>query len=414
MPATPLTICWQRLPPQCLLMSKAALPEGLELPEGENFTPHPLLLPRCSKRSASPALSSLLKRSLASILGADICQGLAFAKSQDNFADDPTRHLPCRALTEDLPAWYGFLALGDTGPLDAWLAKQADLLAAREAETFKPEDIERVLPSPAARPAPVTSDSGASLFPRALFEPRLGYTWVLRKLLCCSSRPSLATGAFLPPASSTSLCPVFWTCAGRLQVPAPSWGAVGSCALCDPRRGCRLAFWGASADPSAPCFGGLFPGPGCALTCETFSVAWQPPIRSALAPGGLPHLPQGVFDRTVPYNKFARWAAAVRDALPASSAFWCHRPDGSFVWRMPEWASFGDPAALGVCRVDLCRFGAPWSKRTRVAANFVFQAFCQCTGPHRRLRGRSLPGADPLTEPALTSLGRLPLQRGSP
>ncbi len=52
---------------------------------------------------------------------------------------------------------------------------------------------------------------------------------------------------------------------------------------------------------------------------------------------------------------------------------------------------FRDPASPHVFRVDYCRFGAPWRKRTRIASSIValngLRVFCQCRKPHIPLRG---------------------------
>ncbi|CAE7319157.1 unnamed protein product, partial [Symbiodinium sp. CCMP2592] len=175
---------WSRLLPQgqALLRARESLPSELELPEGDAYTPHPLwrklgcslrfrtlaisegrygqhinakelksylqlerlIAGRHSSvrllalldsqvalacvlkgRSSSPSLNSLLRRSLPVMLGADLYAGLGFVKSEDNVADDPTRHRTPREPAEDLPPWFASLAAGDCEAFDAWLALQA-------------------------------------------------------------------------------------------------------------------------------------------------------------------------------------------------------------------------------------------------------------------------------------------------
>ena len=481
---------WSRLLPQAqaLLRSRASLPEGLELPDGENFTPHPLwrkllrslqfrtcwvargrpsqhinvkelkayltlerdVAERCSSvrllalldsqvalaallkgRSASPALNTLLRRSLPDLIGADLYPGLAFAKSQDNVADDPTRELDPRVPCEALPDWFGPLALGDASLLDEWLSRQADLQTAREAEAFKPEDLERVLPPPACRPGPDLQPDWVFLGrPR---EPRLlpsafghvnGRASRARRARLRRARGLVAPASALraPPGLlvdsvrgallELAAFPRHWflPATGVLDLSAPGFldlggGACGM-ARCLLRLGApwALAPTGERApdtDLHSPSLqdsllrlgsAGCFRAFGVALLGETFSVAWHPPIRSAAVPGGLPHLPKGVFERTVRDNRYSRWAAALRDCLPAGAAFWGYGPDSSFLWRQPEWAAYGRAGCQGVWRVDLCRFGAPWRKRTRIVSSLPFgdaRAFCQCRTAHHRLRGRA-------------------------
>ena len=75
-------------------------------------------------RSSSPAINSLLKRSLPVYLGADLHEGLTFFNSEDNPADDGRE---TRGPVQALPAWFGPLACGDTAPLDCWLSDQGEL-----------------------------------------------------------------------------------------------------------------------------------------------------------------------------------------------------------------------------------------------------------------------------------------------
>ena len=53
---------------------------------------------------------------------------------------------------------------------------------------------------------------------------------------------------------------------------------------------------------------------------------------------------------------------------------------------------FRDPASRDTMRVDYCRFGTPWRKRTRVALNIPklrgLRRLCACEKPHVQLRGQ--------------------------
>ena len=126
---------------------------------------------------------------------------------------------------------------------------------------------------------------------------------------------------------------------------------------------------------------------------DTLSAAWQPPIRSQARPHGVPHLPQGVFDRVVRDNRLCTALAGLIAEQPASptSAFWVLAPDSSFLWGLPGFRKYAGPASPDVCRLDLCRYGTRWQKRSRIATNTSLaggRCFCTCREPHVRLRGR--------------------------
>ena len=74
--------------------------------------------------------------------------------------------------------------------------------------------------------------------------------------------------------------------------------------------------------------------------------------------------------------------------------FWVENPDGSWMWRQRGALSW-DPVlafdSVGDLRLDFCRFGTPWRKRTRFRTNLQVRGetlFCLCQRPHTRLRGR--------------------------
>ena len=63
------------------------------------------------------------------------------------------------------------------------------------------------------------------------------------------------------------------------------------------------------------------------------------------------------------------------------------------MWSLPSYSEFAAPDCDSVCRLDLCRFGIAWRKRTRFCVNGVLagaRLFCQCRKPHLVLRGRSV------------------------
>ena len=79
-------------------------------------------------------------------------------------------------------------------------------------------------------------------------------------------------------------------------------------------------------------------------------------------------------------------------------------PDGSWIWRQQPVIAFAAACNLDVFRVDFCRFGTPWRKRTRFLVSALpdlagVKCFCQARCDHVVLRGRA-PGGLALTRMA--------------
>ena len=122
-------------------------------------------------------------------------------------------------------------------------------------------------------------------------------------------------------------------------------------------------------------------------------------------------------------------AKVARACLLQAVPFWVENPDSSWLWLQPEWlkitrllerrilaaappasacaSSCGDPSPSGserdrrfpACfRVDFCRWGTPWRKRTRFLTTLTdlqgARLLCNCARPtqHQRLRGRAPDG----------------------
>ncbi|CAE7512666.1 unnamed protein product [Symbiodinium sp. KB8] len=106
---------------------------------------------------------------------------------------------------------------------------------------------------------------------------------------------------------------------------------------------------------------GAFTCVGGSPPCASFSRALAPPVRTAAAPAGVPHLPPGVFAKVMRDNRWSAWLLELKCAAQAAGAFfWIENPDLSFLWRMPGWEDVADCRSSGCFRVDLCLCGCPW------------------------------------------------------
>lgn len=84
----------------------------------------------------------------------------------------------------------------------------------------------------------------------------------------------------------------------------------------------------------------------------------------------------------------------VRLCLKLNVKFFVENPDGSWMWRQIDelsWQSILDDKTVGDLRLDFCRFGTAWRKRTKFRSNTQLKGlkiFCKRTRPHVKLRGR--------------------------
>ncbi|CAE7255209.1 unnamed protein product [Symbiodinium sp. CCMP2592] len=324
--------------------------------------------------SSSPALNTLLRRSLPYMLGSDLYSGLSFAKSEENVADDPTRHRACREPVEELPPWFGALAAGNSEPLDFWLSRQADLASAREAEPFRPEDLVRDFPAPAQH-GPSLEEPVAALADRPQ-EPRQAPSEVGH----ASGRATRARRTRLLEQAKVRQVAVKVTVPPGLDL-GPKAGLLFLSSL--PRH-CFLPRTGRLNLSEAGALDIAIGEPSIGRALQKLGAPWVLVL-------GVSHLPQGVFEEVTLDNRFSAWIGAAVASLRPEIAFYVVAPDSSFVWRAPALSEFADPAGTQLCRVDLCRYGSPWQKRSRIASNGAIaglRLFCKCDVMHRRLRGR--------------------------
>ncbi|CAE7837456.1 DNAJ1, partial [Symbiodinium sp. CCMP2592] len=98
---------------------------------------------------------------------------------------------------------------------------------------------------------------------------------------------------------------------------------------------------------------GAFLAVGAAPVISTFSKACVPRVRSSTAVQGSEHLAPSMHQKDLTY--------------------WFDCPDSSWWWRMAGWEAEAKPSSAGTWRVDMCRFGSRWRKRTRIATNTSLQ-----------------------------------------
>ena len=138
------------------------------------------------------------------------------------------------------------------------------------------------------------------------------------------------------------------------------------------------------------CFVGMGGGP----VCTSFSTAITPPVRSKDEPYGMSTASDKMKIKMAEGNEMTLWFFSLIDlGLRLGLAVWIENPCMSWMFRLPDWYAMQDRwPDLGFWTVDYCRYGMEWRKRTRVACNLSLaqsKKLCQCSGPHRLLRGRS-------------------------
>ena len=131
--------------------------------------------------------------------------------------------------------------------------------------------------------------------------------------------------------------------------------------------------------------------------CSSFSSAITPPTRTLLHPEGVPWASELQHYKNEQGNDMLlSTLKMVRACVAQGILFVVENPDSSWMWRQTRkelsWDGIfaADPKA-GDLRLDFCRFGTAWRKRTRFRCNLVEagqKIFCQCKKPHVILRGR--------------------------
>lgn len=134
---------------------------------------------------------------------------------------------------------------------------------------------------------------------------------------------------------------------------------------------------------------------GAAPVCCSFSTAITPPCRSKQHPQGVPWCSEKQKLKNELGNEMLRFVLSlIPICLAVGVIFFVENPDGSWMWRQRGSLAW-DPALrtgkIGDLRLDYCRFGTRWRKRTRFRTNSHLRGqsvFCRCQKPHIQLRGK--------------------------
>ena len=134
---------------------------------------------------------------------------------------------------------------------------------------------------------------------------------------------------------------------------------------------------------------------GAAPVCASFSVAITPPCRSLEYPQGLPTCSEKQKLKNEQGNLILKFLLEmVLLCLQLGIYFFVENSDGSWMWRQTRelsWKQILSFKTVGDFRLDYCRYGTAWRKRTRFRTNTQLQQqklFCQRLKPHVKLRGR--------------------------
>ena len=130
--------------------------------------------------------------------------------------------------------------------------------------------------------------------------------------------------------------------------------------------------------------GGVIIGVWLGTPCTTWSRALRRPLRSIEAPMGLEDLSPSELSRLQVGNDTFRLSVRVLDTcvrlgIPA----YLENPSASIMWHAPLLEPLLQRPDCYVHILDMCRFGTPWRKRTKIAmwgAGFHPHLHVRCTG----------------------------------
>lgn len=141
--------------------------------------------------------------------------------------------------------------------------------------------------------------------------------------------------------------------------------------------------------------GSFFAAMGAGPVCASFSTAITPPCRNCQFPEGVPWCSPLQQAKNAAGNDQLRFVLEVVLACIKSDVrFWVENPDGSWIWKQRgalSWKAVLAHETVGDFRVDYCRFGTAWRKRTRFRTDLHLKGqscFCTCGRRHVVLRGR--------------------------
>lgn len=100
----------------------------------------------------------------------------------------------------------------------------------------------------------------------------------------------------------------------------------------------------------------------------------------------------GMREKVALGNDMADYQADLHDECELSGVrYWTENPDSSHLWRQRKYKKYRQPDSDTLCRIDMCRYGTRWRKRTRTATDLRYlrgvRRFCICQKEHVALRG---------------------------
>ena len=353
-------------------------------------------------RASSKALNLELIKSIPLHVGSDLYSGFGFWPSKLNRADGPTRDADPDPPDLMIPAWWTSLCAGDPKPFDDWLQSyDGDLRLEKINAESHGEDSpgEKIDLRPNAEVRKARVHSRAANSDETLGDLRGKATGTL----CGKAVELLRTfelHQFLFEGKELRLNEP-----GALDL----YSGKGGVAKAMVKGGCPwvLSFEilrSTSEDLLVAetqrklidlILLGAFKTVGSALVCKSFSVAVTPPVRNQRFPRGVPWMSSGMREKVRDGNAMSDFQAELHLTCEKAEPrvfFWTENPDPSWLWRQRKHRKFRDPGADAVARVDFCRFGTAWRKRTRIANNIPslqgLRMFCTCSRAHVRLRGQ--------------------------
>ena len=141
--------------------------------------------------------------------------------------------------------------------------------------------------------------------------------------------------------------------------------------------------------------GSFFLAMGAGPVCASFSTAITPPCRNKQFPEGVPWCSQLQQSKNLAGNlQLSFVLEIVMACIKSDVRFWVENPDGSWIWKQRgalSWDGVLAHKSVGDLRVDYCRFGTAWRKRTKFRTDLHLRGqncFCCCGKRHVVLRGR--------------------------
>ena len=360
-------------------------------------------------RASSRAINAELSRSLAYVVGSDLYPAFGFWPSKMNRADAPTRKGEVPGPDMEKPAWLLALEAGDYETYDDWLASlpSHDSKPGADFRHLKLEFDDRPKSRLSWKERKVEERLVA---PRKELVPLFNPSDELSEEMC------LLLNSFRPEQF------VFGkNFDGKQRGALDLYSGHGGVAKQLAAGGCPWVLtFEIKRHPDEDLMdnalrqkilallrGGAVQLCGSAIVCSSFSMAVTPPVRNAQYPRGVPWMPFAMRGKVADGNSMADFQALLHDECELCGVrFWTENPDSSHLWRQRKYKKFKDPSSSKLCRVDMCRFGTVWRKRTRIATDLPslggVRRLCRCVKGHVALRGNH-----PTKKVAWTSLAQV-------